>query len=526
MMATENPSPPARYVSLRDYIRVLRRYRLMIGALAIVGAVAGYIAASRQTPVYQATAAISFQDPSQDLGIAGLGSNSSQTPAQVASINASTATTPSIMATVKRRLHTPLSASDLSGEISTQVAIPSGLLQISATDPDPNLAHRLANGVAAAVVARDNAQTRAQFGQLVSNVERQIALAKRAGRAASGQLGFYNDELARLNTVANVARSAQIAVPAEVPTSSSTPGTSRNTGLGLVLGLLLGVIVAFVRDALDRRLRDLPDVTSTFRLPVLGHVREQAMGQVVQSAPGAGEDRSLDIEAFRILRRNLEFLDPAGAPKFVLVTSAVPEEGKTTVAGSLALAMAMAGKRVLLIDCDLRRPTLAGRLHARPRPGLTEYLVGKVSAQDVLQTIQLPLVGTSNGARPSDNGHHPGALAGFVFVASGSHDARCAELLGSPRLTEFLQEAGAAYDAVVLDSSPLLPVSDTRELLPHVDAVILCARAAQTTRDQAAAAKAALSQLPQRPTGLVITGVAAHADEYGAYAYAYAHDEA
>ena len=524
-MPTDTPSPPARYVTLRDYLRVLRRYRLMIAALAILGAVAGYVAATRQTPLYSATAQISFQDPSQDLSIAGIGSNASQTPGEVASINAATATTPRVMATAKRRLRTPLSVDDLAAEITTNVAVPSGLLEITATDPDPNLAYRLSSAVAGAIVDRDNAQTHAQFAALVRNVQHQIDQAKRQGASAAGQLGFYEDELARLNTVANLARSAQIAYPAQVPTSSSTPGKSRNTVLGLVLGLLLGVIVAFVRDALDRRLRDLPDVTSTFDLPVLGHVREQAMGQVVQSAAGPGEDRGLDIEAFRILRRNLEFLDPAGVPKFVLVTSAVPEEGKTTVAGSLALAMTMAGKRVLLIDCDLRRPTLASRLHARPRPGLTEYLVGKVSAQDVLQTVKLPLGGASNGAQPSNNGHHQGASASFVFVASGSHDPRSAELLASPRMTEFLQEAGGAYDAVVLDSSPLLPVSDTRELLPHVDAVILCARAAQTTRDHAAAAKRALSQLPQRPTGLVITGVAAHADEYGAYAYAYAHDE-
>jgi capsular exopolysaccharide synthesis family protein len=525
-MATENPSPPARYVTLRDYIRVLRRYRLMIAALVVVGALAGYIAASRQTPVYQATAEISYQDPSQDLSIAGIGSSASQTPGQLASIDASTATTPSVMAAAKRRLKTLIPASDLSGDITTQVAAPSGLLQISATDTDPNLAHRLSNAVAAAVVDRDNAQTHAQFAHLVSNVRRQIALAKRAGSAASGQLGYYEGELARLNTVANLARSAQIAFPAQLPTASTTPGKGRNTALGLVLGLLLGVIVAFVRDALDRRLRDLPDVTSTFRLPVLGHVREHAMGQVVQSAEAAGEDGSLDIEAFRILRRNLDFLDPTGAPHSVLVTSAVPEEGKTTVAGSLALAMAMAGKRVLLVDCDLRRPTLAGRLQARPRPGLTDYLAGKVSAADILQTVRLPLAAASNGARASGNGHHRAASASLVFVASGSHDPRCAELLGSPRLSEFLKETGAAYDAIVLDSSPLLPVSDTRELLPHVDAVILCARAAQTTRDQATAAKTALSQLPQRPTGLVITGVSTHADEYGAYAYAYAHDEA
>ncbi|MEA2146031.1 MAG: Chain length determinant protein, partial [Solirubrobacteraceae bacterium] len=91
-MPTDTPSPPARYVTLRDYLRVLRRYRLMIAALAILGAVAGYLAATRQTPIYSATAQISFQDPSQDLSIAGIGSNASQTPGVVASINADTAT--------------------------------------------------------------------------------------------------------------------------------------------------------------------------------------------------------------------------------------------------------------------------------------------------------------------------------------------------------------------------------------------------------------------------------------------------
>jgi Mrp family chromosome partitioning ATPase len=509
-------------VSLRDYLRVLRRYRLMILALAIVGAAAGYLAASRQTPSYTATAQVSFQDPSQDLSIAGIGSNASQTPAQLSSINADTATAPSVMAAAQRRLHTPLSTQDLANEVSAQVAVPSGLLDISATDTDPNLAYRIANAVAGAVVDRANAQTRAQFTQLISNVQQQIAKLRREGSsAASGQLGFYQDELARLNTVANVARSAQVAYPAQVPSTPSTPGKSRNVALGLALGLLLGVLVAFMRDAMDRRLRDLPDVTSSFRLPVLGHVRDESMGQVVQSARGAGED----VEAFRILRRNLDFLTPGGAPHSILVTSAVPEEGKTTVAASLATAMASAGRRVLLVECDLRRPALAGRLHAQPRPGLTDYLSGEAAAQDILQTLQIPLAGSVNGSSPSGNGHGP-APAGhsLVFIPAGSRDPRSAELLGSARFADFLAEVGAGYDAVVLDSSPLLPVSDTRELLPHVDAVILCARAAQTTREQATAARAALAHFPERPTGLVITGVRTHADEYGAYSYAY--DEA
>src|SRR5205085_5106169 len=129
--------------------------------------------------------------------------------------------------------------------------------------------------------------------------------------------------------------------------------------LGLLLGLLLGIAAAFVRDATDRRLRRLPDIQTAFRLPVLGHVRAESMGRIVQ--PTHGRRGGSDLEAFRILRRNLEFLDHDQAPRLILVTSAAAEEGKTTVASSRALAIASAGRRVLLVDCDLRKPALAER---------------------------------------------------------------------------------------------------------------------------------------------------------------------
>jgi len=554
-MATENASSAARYVTLRDYLRVIRRYVLLILLLGAVGAAAGLIDASRQSPVYQATAEVGFQDPTQDLGVVGFGSGTAQTPGQLAAVNASTATNPDVMAAVQRKLRSPYTPDELAGAVSASVDTSSGLLLISAQGPDPVFVTRLANAVAAAVVARDNRQTRAQFVRLANTIQGRIARLTASGARSSGsssQLGFYQYELPRLQTLAAFAKSAQMASPAQVPSGASSPHRTRSLVLGLLLGLLLGIVVAFVRDSTDRRLRRPTDIRSSFEFPVLGHVRGETLGRVVQLADAPSADSAADLEAFRILRRNLEFLDRDGHPHLVLVTSAVPEEGKTTVASSLALAMAAAGKRTLLVDCDLRRPALAARLGAPPRPGLSEYLLGEADPQEILTTVRLIDPGSRNGnghatangnghgadvangnghaadaadahaaAAANGNGHGAGLARHLVFIPAGTPSRRSAELLGSARFGEFLREVSESYDIVVLDSSPLLPVSDTLEMLPSVDAVILCARAARTTRDQAVAARAALARFPERPTGLVVTGINPRDPEYAAYAYAY-----
>jgi Mrp family chromosome partitioning ATPase/capsular polysaccharide biosynthesis protein len=524
-MTPEPASQSARYVTVQDYLRVLRRYALLIVLVAAVGAAAGLADAARQTPVYEATSAIALQDPAQDLGIVGLGSGSVETPGQLAAVNSENATSPAVMAAAQRALKSPFSAADLAGAISTSVDTTSGQLLISAQASTADFAARLANAVARAVVARDNAQARSQFTALAATIQHRIAKLSAPGAAGGPQLSFYEDELPRLQTLASFARSAQLTSLAQPPGSPSSPDTTRSVMLGLVLGLLLGIVVAFIRDSTDRRLRSLPDIRNMFELPVLGHVRNGSMGRVVLGASASGDDDPVDHEAFRILRRNLEFLDREHSPKLILVTSGVPEEGKTTVASSLALAMASMHRRTLLVDCDLRKPTLAKRLDVQPRPGLTDYLTGDARPEDILTTIELAHRGPD---RASTNGHGPTSGAErprpLVFIPAGSPSRRSAELLGSPRFHEFLREVSDSYDVVVLDSSPLLPVSDTRELLPLVDAVVLCARASQTTREQATAVRTALAHFPERPTGLVVTGVSPRDPEYAAGAYGYAYD--
>ncbi len=516
---TEQTSAPARYVTLRDYLRVLRRYRLMIVIVGLVGAAAGLVYAGQQAPVYTAAAQVSFQDPTGDLGVVGLASSSVETPAQVAATEAALVTTPSVMQQVKHALGVPASAQALAGAVSAQVSATSGLLQVSATGSSSSFAASLANTVAKVVVSQANAQTRTQFTQLARTVKGEIARLRSAatpGRAS--ELAFYADELGRLNTLAGFAGSAQLVAPAQLPGPSS-PSRARSALLGLLFGLLLAIAAAFLRDSTDRRLRSAQEMRQSYELPVVGHIRSQAMGQVAQFSNGSSHAPTIDLEAFRILRRNLAALEGDRSPQSILVTSAVRGEGKTTVASSLAFAIAAAGRRTLLVDCDLRRPALAARLGIDESPGITDYLAGAVSPQDILRLVTLAEPRGSDDAAPASNGHAPAARAPqLVFIPSGSRTAKASELLGSYRFNEFIQQVSEAYEAVVFDSSPLLPVADTLEVLARVDAIVVCARASETTREQASAAREALSRFPKRPTGLVVTGIKPGGDDYDAYA--------
>ena len=167
----------------------------------------------------------------------------------------------------------------------------------------------------------------------------------------------------------------------------------------------------------------------------------------------------------------------------------------------------MARKRTLLIDCDMRRPSIAGRLGIADTPGLSDYLNGEAQPSEILRVV-------------STSAKDPGAPQ-FVCIPAGRAVPNHAELLQSARFGKLLEEVSAVYDRVILDTPPLLPVSDTLSVLPQVDGLLLCVRLGQTTRDEAVAAKATLEHLPSKPIGLVLTGAEEAASPYyvGSYEY-------
>jgi Mrp family chromosome partitioning ATPase len=349
-------------------------------------------------------------------------------------------------------------------------------------------------------------------------------------RAAAAQ-AIASDQLSRLQLLSSIATAARVAQAAPLPTAPSSPRPVRDAILAGILGVVLGLLAVYVRDSFDRRLRTAVDIERQFAMPMLGHVRTEALGR----SPRLNGDRAampVDWELFGILRRNLDFLEPGSELRTVAITSSLPQEGKSTVAAFLAFASAAAGKRTLLIECDLRRPVLAERLSIEPSPGLSDYVLGHAQPADILQTIRFGKAVTSNGAGPATNGDAPrapsqadGRAGGdhtheLVCITAGTPTQHPVEILRSEAFRELIQQVPEVYDLVVLDTPPLLSVVDTLELLPLVQAAVVCVRVFSTTRQQAGAGRAALKRLPERPTGLVVTGTRRSAEpEYGYYGY-------
>lgn len=507
---SDNP----RYATLRDYLRVLREQWLVIALITVVAGGVSFALSERQAKTYSSTAAIGFQDVSQQLSLLG-GSVSPNIPAeQTPQARAQTIDVPPVVERTKRALHSNLPVGKLASAISTSVDQSSALVKVTVSWGDPAFAARLANEFARQAAADTNQKAQAQFAASLPPLRNRL---DKLGSSVTDQTerAALVEQLTRLEFLSNNAQLARVVNTAQPSGVPASPKPKRNTVLGLLIGLALGIFVAFLRDSLDRRLRGGREVQSELSLPLLGQVRDEAMGHVVRTDNGHGRQFAEDVEAFRILRRNLEFLS-VDSLRSILVTSALPEEGKSTVAASLAWSSVLAGKRTLLVECDFRRPDFAERMGLASEPGLTDYLARRAQPAEIIQTVRVAAE-DFNGANGSVSAPKTG---GLVCITAGTPSPEPTELLGSERFRDFLTGVSDAYDLVILDSSPLLSVADTLEVLPNVDAVLLCVRSSRTTREQALAAKAALDHYPRRPTGIVVTGLRRRdASDYGYYTY-------
>jgi tyrosine-protein kinase len=519
--------------TLRDHLQVLRQRRLIVllTTLVVIGASVAYVVL--KDPKYQAEAALSFADEREDLGLLGTTQAPTPEPEKVAAKNAQTVTRQDVVERVKKKLGTKQSTGQLRDSVRVQVEPDSNLVVIKAKAGSGKGAASLANEFAKQAQRVATQRDRRRFGQAAKDLEAELADIKKqqgpprpgpGGRPApvSGlALGAYADRISRFQSLSLFARPVEIVKLGNVPRSPSSPKPARDITLAAMLGLILGVMLAFVRDAVDRRVRDSHELQHELGLPLLGYVRNEALGHAGLTRNGQPDPNDNDLEAFRILRSNAEFLDVDRSVHSVAITSAVAEEGKSTVALGLAMATAAAGKRTLLLEADLRRSVIAQRLGIQSTPGLTDYLANRASPQELVQTVPVRLPAPAPAAVGVDERAGPGAL---FCITAGTPTPGPAEMLSSQRFRDLLTQMTVFYDAVILDTSPLLPVSDTLEIIPHVDEVLVCVRLFQTTHEEAAAGRSALDHLPRRPTGLVITGVRPGAGGdyyayYGAYGY-------
>jgi Mrp family chromosome partitioning ATPase len=515
-----------QYASLRDYLQLLRKQwpLILIPIVLAVGAALAY--SLRQSPSYQAQAQVLIQDETQQLALLGTSVVPSAASSSTPAIVAQTINTPAFAAAVARELRTPVPPSQLIGDVSLSIDATTGLLDVNATAGSASFAATVANGYAAEIARRTTTVVRGRLISAAHALQRRIRQLSPTASGDAGERATLLDEISRLQFLRATSTPGQVAKTATVPGSPASPKPVRNVGLALLAGLLLGVIFAFVRESFDRRLRGSAAIVGELGLRVVGQVRRKTMGKAVLPTVAADKGTAGDIETFRILRNNIELLLADESRRAVLVTSALPEEGKSTVAASLALAAAAAGRRTLLIEADLRRPSLAKRLGVASAPGLTEYLMGTAEPEDVLRSVAVGTVGSSNGDSPSAPEGAPGSVK-LVCLPAGHPTGASAELLASERMRTLIDEVTAVYELVILDTAPLLPVADTLQLLPLIDAVILCVKSGRTTREQARAARSALAPVPPKVTGVVVTDLRTQDEPagYGLYPYDYSYAE-
>lgn len=518
-VAQDDPVADAhRPSSIGDFLAVLREQRLFIGFAVLAAVMVSLAISLSQDARYRASASIQFGDLSNDFALVGTSSANTELPAARALRASQTLLNADVLNEALDELASlKLTVADLRAAITATPENASNLVVVTATAPESRQAARIANAVAAAAAASDTRLARQRFSAGARELRKQFAALPSRDRADSAARNVYNDRISRLEALAAVASPARIAEQAEPPADAASPQPVRSGLIASFLGLLIGVGIAFVRNSLDRRVRSAEEVESYLGLPLLGHVRSEAMGKAGLAAAKRPPLADIDVEGFRILRANLDFLVPDQNLQVTLVTSGLPEEGKSTVAASLAFASVLAGRRTLLIECDLRRPSLAGRLGLAPSPGLMEFLADEAQPDEIVRTIQFPI--------QSNNGEHSASpSATFACILAGRASKQAAEVLGTERFRAALTEMRSAYDVIIIDSAPLLPVVDSLELLPLVDAIVLCVRDRRTTLDQAESARDILTNVPDCPVALVVTGIdRGRGLGYGYYGQSYAY---
>ena len=277
-----------------------------------------------------------------------------------------------------------------------------------------------------------------------------------------------------------------------------SPNVPLNLALGVLIGLAVGVGIAVLRAVLDNRVRSPRDVEALTDRPLIGAIpldpKTKERPIILQADPH--NPRS---EAFRALRTNLQFLEMDGGHTFV-ITSSIPTEGKSTTTINLAIALADSGKRVALLDTDLRKPKVAEYLGIEGGTGLTDVLIGRARVADVL----LPWGGRS-----------------MYVLPAGKIPPNPSELLGSERMHKLLEALGQEFDVVLCDAPPLLPVTDAAVLSRATSGAIMVVAVGRTTTHQLDSALEALETVGSKVAGVVMTMVPTKGADAYSYGYGY-----
>lgn len=509
-------------LDIRRYYLVIRRWLWLIAGCTLLAAVSAFVVSSRMTPIYEASVTLLVhQAPSvgtSDYAAILTSERQARTYSEML-------TEKPVLETVIDRFGLYWSWQDLADKVDVELVQDTQLIRLNVEDSDPVRAAQAANGIADAFIAQNEALQRGRYADSLASMQQQMeelsALIEET-QATIDDLGTPETaeqqvELARLETIlagyrnsyvgllqsyeemrltaAQTADNVAVFRRAEIPDPEQPvrPRKVANTALAGVVGAMLAVGTAFLVEYLDDTIKTPDDVAQVLGVGTLG-----AIGQLKKGAEElvtVAHPLSPVSEAFRALRTNIRFSSVDEPLQTLLVTSPGPTEGKSLTVANLAVVMAQSGLKVVVVDGDLRRPRLHRLFKLHPRDGLTGSL----------------LEGSMDGRlQPAD-------VEGLAVLPAGKLPPNPAELLGSRRLRELLDLLTQHVDVVVIDSPPILPVTDAAVLAQWVDGVLLVIDTGETRREVARQAVESLTRVGANLIGVVMNKVPTRRGSYYYY---------
>ncbi|WP_162795102.1 polysaccharide biosynthesis tyrosine autokinase [Nonomuraea lactucae] len=447
-------------MDLLYYVRLARRNWLLI-LLSLVIGVTGAVTVTVNTPpkyVAATSMLVSGHDREGSLSTAyQAGMLSAQRVQSYATLLSSRRVVSQIAAPEDiRRVQSSITAEVVPGTV---------LLRAAVTDTDPVRAAQLANTLGA------------RFTELIDQIERPTP------RSHSTIKITVVDE-------------------AEVPTVPVSPRPLFNLMFGVLIALLVALATLVLRDRLDTTVKSthaLQEMSKSSTLGIIGYERDARRHPLIVRRKG----RSSRAEAFRSLRTNLQFIGVDRQPKSLVITSCLPNEGKSSTSANLAITLVQAGWRVILVDGDLRRPRIPDYLGIEGGVGLTDVLIGRARLDEVVQAWGEPRMSV---------------------LPSGQIPPNPSELLASQGMRQLLGQLTDEYDMVIIDAPPLLPVTDAATLAAVCDGTMLVARYGKTRQEHIERGTELLSSINARIVGTVLNFVPSRASRYDGYGYGYGYD--